>query len=260
MIFCPHFLSTFIFDLPPIFLFETKALWCSKITFTLREDFYFQNIFHSVQKTKVGASWWCRDNFTDNFFFFQGDSISQWWQWQPPKGSSNHGSTTTLKANVIRTNSLKEKGHSFQDDDDDDDDEVFVTADPVRGQHVTVKSAIISTTNPYCTSSRVPKKRISARAVEASAPSPSSESSESSLVLSSASSTSSHSAHANPGSIVSHDQVCIKSSFANYLPLQIKSVKYWWSSRNDQPNQSTNVDLFWKKCCFVFKIQWKMSI
>ena len=51
-------------------------------------------------------------------------------------------------------------------------------------------------------------------AVENSAPSPSSESSESSLVLSSsASSTSSHSVHANPGSIVSHDQVWYQLKF-----------------------------------------------
>ena len=51
-------------------------------------------------------------------------------------------------------------------------------------------------------------------AVENSAPSPSSESSESSLVLSSsASSTSSHSVHANPGSIVSHDQVRYRLKF-----------------------------------------------
>ena len=112
---------------------------------------------------------------------------------------------------------------------------MFVTADPVRGQHVTVKSAIISTTNPYCTTSRAASKKnkrvlqqhsnnniravpvsvtSSNNAVENSAPSPSSESSESSLVLSSsASSTSSHSVHANPGSIVSHDQVRYRLKF-----------------------------------------------
>ena len=122
-----------------------------------------------------------------------------------------------------------------EDDDEDDDDDVFVTADPIRGQHVTVKSAIISTTNPYCTSARASKRRFhnsrivttsSARwgdsggssgsggQVETSAPSPSSDSSDSSLVLlsSSASSTSgSHSPNANNGSasasILSHDQV-----------------------------------------------------
>ena len=112
------------------------------------------------------------------------------------------------------------------------------------GQHVTVKSAIISTTNPYCTSARVSKRRFhnsrvittasvaSNRGwdggsgsgggsgggtvqVETSAPSPSSDSSDSSLVLSSsASSTSSHSPNANNGSasasILSHDQVIFK--------------------------------------------------
>ena len=110
---------------------------------------------------------------------------------------------------------------------DEDDDDVFVTADPIRGQHVTVKSAIISTTNPYCTSARMPKNRrngqnIIAKCnkswVETSAPSPSSDSSDSSLALSSSSSTSSHSPHANnnstSASILSHDQVkkiCITS-------------------------------------------------
>ena len=73
---------------------------------------------------------WKFQSCYDILFYLQGDSIAQWWQWQPPKGS-NHGSTTTLKANVVRTNSLKETGHTFQDEDEDD--EVFVTADPVRG-------------------------------------------------------------------------------------------------------------------------------
>ena len=130
-----------------------------------------------------------------------------------------------------------------QDDLEDEDDDVFVTADPIRGQHVTVKSAIISTTNPYCTSARVSKRRFhnsriittaSAASnrgwdggsgsgggtvqVEASAPSPSSDSSDSSLVLSSsASSTSSHSPNANNGSasasILSHDQVNFNTNF-----------------------------------------------
>lgn len=134
-----------------------------------------------------------------------------------------------------------------QDDLEDEDDDVFVTADPIRGQHVTVKSAIISTTNPYCTSARVSKRRFhnsriittaSAASnrgwdggsgsgggtvqVEASAPSPSSDSSDSSLVLSSsASSTSSHSPNANNGSasasILSHDQVNFNISFMLFL-------------------------------------------
>jgi len=184
----------------------------------------------------------------------QGDSISQWWQWQgtqttgtggTPKTSSSqhHGSTTTLKANVVRTSSLKERHNDRQDNLEDEDDDVFVTADPIRGQHVTVKSAIISTTNPYCTSARVSKRRFhnsriittaSAASnrgwdggsgggtvqVEASAPSPSSDSSDSSLVLSSsASSTSSHSPNANNGSasasILSHDQ---DSGYDGYCP------------------------------------------
>jgi len=190
----------------------------------------------------------------------QGDSISQWWQWQGgTHATSNgtkttpgqhHGSTTTLKANVVRTSSLKERQNDRpddpEDDDEDDDDDVFVTADPIRGQHVTVKSAIISTTNPYCTSARVSKRRFhnsrivttsSARwgdsggssgsgglggQVETSAPSPSSDSSDSSLVLlsSSASSTSgSHSPNANNGSasasILSHDQ---DSGYDGYCP------------------------------------------
>jgi len=190
----------------------------------------------------------------------QGDSISQWWQWQgtqttgtggTPNGSTktsssqHHGSTTTLKANVVRTSSLKERHNDRQDDLEDEDDDVFVTADPIRGQHVTVKSAIISTTNPYCTSARVSKRRFhnsriittaSAASnrgwdggsgsgggtvqVEASAPSPSSDSSDSSLVLSSsASSTSSHSPNANNGSasasILSHDQ---DSGYDGYCP------------------------------------------
>ena len=167
----------------------------------------------------------------------QGDSISQWWQWQqsgsghvPPTAKGQlHGSTTTLKANVVRTSSLKDSGSKYQnrenpdnDEEDSDNDDVFVTADPVRGQHVTVKSAIISTTNPYCTAARVSKRRfhqnrsttrwdVSSGNVETSAPSPSSDSSDSSLVLSSGSSTGSHSPHAinnsTSASILSHDQV-----------------------------------------------------
>ena len=183
--------------------------------------------------------------------FLQGDSISQWWQWQGPHTPNHssgtkqihgqfHGSTATLKANVVRTSSLKDQRQNLSfvnnQSEDEDDDDVFVTADPIRGQHVTVKSAIISTTNPYCTSARVSKRRfhnssnlsksannsnnrsttttrweVSSTAIEASAPSPSSESSsDSSLVLSSssASSTTSHSPLANTSaSILSHDQV-----------------------------------------------------
>lgn len=176
----------------------------------------------------------------------QGDSISQWWQWQqsgtPHASASNKGhitnlsgSTTTLKANVVRTSSLKDnskysRGHPDRESDDSDaDDDVFVTADPVRGQHVTVKSAIISTTNPYCTAARVSKRRfhqnrsttrwdVSSGNVETSAPSPSSDSSDSSLVLSSSSSsTGSHSPHAinTSASILSHDQ---DSGYDGYCP------------------------------------------
>ncbi len=171
----------------------------------------------------------------------QGDSISQWWQWQGSTPKSVRQSRPPLnqachKANVVRTSSLKAERNNPNFDnyeDDDEDDDVFVTADPVRGQHVTVKSAIISTTNPYCTSARVSKRRfhnsgvvsvvsnstktrwdVSNNSVESSAPSPSSDSSESSLVLSSsASSTSSHSPHANTSaSILSHDQVIINQA------------------------------------------------
>ena len=177
----------------------------------------------------------------------QGDSISQWWQWQQQQQQNNtghvpastkghlHGSTTTLKANVVRTSSLKDSVSKYQqnpaDSDDDDygeNDDVFVTADPVRGQHVTVKSAIISTTNPYCTAARVSKRRfghpnrsttrwdVSSGNVETSAPSPSSDSSDSSLVLSSGSSTGSHSPHATTSaSVLSHDQ---DSGYDGYCP------------------------------------------
>ena len=68
-------------------------------------------------------------------------------------------------------------------------------------------------------------------AVENSAPSPSSESSESSLVLSSsASSTSSHSVHANPGSIVSHDQVWYQlNNFAKHTAVStLAAVTTYW--------------------------------
>ena len=68
-------------------------------------------------------------------------------------------------------------------------------------------------------------------AVENSAPSPSSESSESSLVLSSsASSTSSHSVHANPGSIVSHDQVWYQLKiFAKHTAVStLTAVTTYW--------------------------------
>ena len=182
----------------------------------------------------------------------QGDSISQWWQWQQQQQNNVtgpgshvptstkghlHGSTTTLKANVVRTSSLKDSVSKYQqnpaDSDDDDDygenDDVFVTADPVRGQHVTVKSAIISTTNPYCTAARVSKRRfghpnrsttrwdVSSGNVETSAPSPSSDSSDSSLVLSSGSSSGSHSphTHATSASVLSHDQ---DSGYDGYCP------------------------------------------
>ena len=177
----------------------------------------------------------------------QGDSISQWWQWQQQQQSNtpgsashvqstkghHHGSTTTLKANVVRTSSLKDssKYHANPEDseDNDENDDVFVTADPVRGQHVTVKSAIISTTNPYCTAARVSKRRfqtqnrsttrwdVSSGNVETSAPSPSSDSSDSSLVLSSGSSTGSHSPHAitTSASVLSHDQ---DSGYDGYCP------------------------------------------
>jgi len=188
----------------------------------------------------------------------QGDSISQWWQWQGTQttgagggggtktsSSQHHGSTTTLKANVVRTSSLKERHNDRHEEIEDEDDDVFVTADPIRGQHHQVKSAIISTTNPYCTSARVSKRRFhnsrivttssaasvavstrwdasggSGGPVETSAPSPSSDSSDSSLVLSSsASSTSSHSPNANnnsaSASILSHDQ---DSGYDGYCP------------------------------------------
>ena len=179
----------------------------------------------------------------------QGDSISQWWQWQQQQQNNVtgpgshvptstkghlHGSTTTLKANVVRTSSLKDssKYHPNPEDSDDEygeNDDVFVTADPVRGQHVTVKSAIISTTNPYCTAARVSKRRfghpnrsttrwdVSSGNVETSAPSPSSDSSDSSLVLSSGSSSGSHSphTHATSASVLSHDQ---DSGYDGYCP------------------------------------------
>ena len=53
---------------------------------------------------------------------------------------------------VYRTGYLFHFFLDRQDDLEDEEDNVIVTADPIRGQHVTVKRAIISTTNPHCTS------------------------------------------------------------------------------------------------------------
>jgi hypothetical protein len=93
----------------------------------------------------------------------QGDSVSQWWAWQQTAATP----TSTLKrepraakASVFRSGSLKEEMRPEPPrPEEDEEEDGFVRADPVRGQHVTVKSAIISTTNPYCTGARVPKSK-----------------------------------------------------------------------------------------------------
>ncbi len=87
----------------------------------------------------------------------QGDSISQWWQWQglpqsetpPPRPSVAR--SCSLKSAVPHT---RNNQHNQQDDDDDD---VFVTADAVRSREGVVRSAMIvsaASANPYCTSAR----------------------------------------------------------------------------------------------------------
>ena len=96
----------------------------------------------------------------------QGDSVSQWWSWQQQQQQPTTPSSTLKresrpnKVSVIRSGSLKEELRPEPPrPNDDDEEDGFVRADPVRGQHVTVKSAIISTTNPYCTGARVPKNK-----------------------------------------------------------------------------------------------------
>jgi hypothetical protein len=77
-----------------------------------------------------------------------GDTVSQWWSWQQPTTTP----TSTLKResrpakpSVIRSGSLKEemRPEPERQSPDDDEEDGFVRANPVRGQHVTVKSAII---------------------------------------------------------------------------------------------------------------------
>lgn len=96
----------------------------------------------------------------------QGDSVSQWWSWQQQQTTATPTSTLKResrppKVSVIRSGSLKEelRPEPQRPTGDEDEEDGFVRADPVRGQHVTVKSAIISTTNPYCTGARVPKNK-----------------------------------------------------------------------------------------------------
>ena len=91
----------------------------------------------------------------------QGDSVSQWWAWQQATPTSTlKRESRPPKVTVFRSGSLKEElRHEPQRTGDDDEEDGFVRADPIRGQHVTVKSAIISTTNPYCTGARVPKTK-----------------------------------------------------------------------------------------------------
>ena len=91
----------------------------------------------------------------------QGDSVSQWWAWQQgtPTSTLKRESRPTTKVTVIRSGSLKEEFRHEPQRDEEEEEDGFVRADPVRGQHVTVKSAIISATNPYCTGARVPKTK-----------------------------------------------------------------------------------------------------
>jgi len=86
----------------------------------------------------------------------QGDSISQWWSWQQgtPQEDSPLGKPT-----IFRSGSLKEEIRQNPENSEVKDDG-FVQADLVRRQQVTVKNAIISTTNPYCTGARAPKSKI----------------------------------------------------------------------------------------------------
>lgn len=92
----------------------------------------------------------------------QGDSVSQWWSWQQGTPISTlKREPQQTKPCVIRRGSLKEDLHHVlvvpKGVAEEEEDDGFVRADPVRGQQVMVKSAIISTTNPYCTGARVPK-------------------------------------------------------------------------------------------------------
>ena len=88
----------------------------------------------------------------------QGDSISQWWQWN---GSGSRSSTPiSSRAAVVRSTSLKSDLNRRGRIEDDDDDEVFVKADTVRTAAISsqVKSAmIVSAANPYCTGARLVK-------------------------------------------------------------------------------------------------------
>ena len=93
----------------------------------------------------------------------QGDSVSQWWAWQQgtPTSTLKRESRAT-KVTVFRSGSLKEELRHDPTQSagaEEPEEDGFVRADPVRGQHVTVKSAIISTTNPYCTGARAPKTK-----------------------------------------------------------------------------------------------------
>jgi len=91
----------------------------------------------------------------------QGDYVSQWWSWQQGVTLSalKPESQNPLKSTTVRRRgSLKEESLHIKTSPHGDDEECgFVRADPIRGHQMMVKSAIISTTNPYCTGARIPK-------------------------------------------------------------------------------------------------------
>lgn len=95
----------------------------------------------------------------------QGESVSQWWQWHGTTAANND----RPRSGIVRTSSLKDA----RDGNPEGSDDVFVTADHHPGKQQ-VKSAIISTTNPYCTTARVSKSRKHHRvSIDWDTPSPS---------------------------------------------------------------------------------------
>ncbi len=76
-------------------------------------------------------------SFKNAHFYFQGHSISQWWNWQTSTEIGRNPHNNHKKIVVGRSNSLKEKSpdgnkNRQNPDEAEGDDEVFVTADPVQ--------------------------------------------------------------------------------------------------------------------------------
>jgi len=136
-----------------------------KTNITISDPLNFVRSFHFIHHqiySVVKKMNWFQSGFgksSADTFRFQTlrEKLNSWTKSRPSCQQQQVSTSTPIKkATVLRTSSLKEHQPSKEVEDEDEENN-FVRANPVHDRRLHVKSAVISSTNPYCTTSRALK-------------------------------------------------------------------------------------------------------